>query len=225
MLRKIGNWAEDYLYAIHRHAHAFIYRNPPRHFLGHVVREKNPIILIPGVYETWHFLQASVDDLSLRGHPVFVLEHIGYNTKEISYTAQLIRELIEEKDLYNIVIIAHSKGGLIGKYLLVFKNKDQRIRKLITIATPFGGTNLAKFIPYRLAKEFHPHGEIISMLHKESSVNHKIVSVYGTFDNHIWPTKNCYLEGAKNIQVNIHGHHKILFDKRVHKIVLEEVET
>lgn len=225
MIKKTVHWAHDYLYLIHKQANSFIFKNPPKHYLGHIVEGKNPIILIPGVFEKWNFLKFIVNPLSLKGHPIFVLEHLGYNTREISHSAKLVRELIDEKNLKDIIIISHSKGGLIGKYLLAFLNGDRRIKKVITIATPFGGSSIVKITPHRIFRELSPESEIIKNLMAEKSVNHKIVSIYGIFDNHVWPTLSCNLEGAKNIQVGVYGHHKILFSKKVREIVISEVEN
>ncbi len=199
-------------------------RKPPEHYLGYTKEGKAPIVLIPGVYEKWHFLKAFADSLSLMGHPIYVMEHLGYNTKAIHHSAKLIRELINEKKLHNVIILAHSKGGLIGKHLLAFDNADGEVIKLIAIATPWKGSNIVKIIRHKSFKELHPESEIIKKLHEQSRVNRMIVSIFGEFDNHVWPTESCRLEGAKNIEVNIYGHHKILFDKRVHDIVIAEVE-
>ena len=221
--KKLGHWAEDYLYAIHKQSYSFIYLKPPKHYLGHIVEGKRPVILIQGIYEKWHFLKYIADSLSLDGHPVYALERLGYNTKEIKHTAELIRELIDEKKLNDVIIISHSKGGLIGKYILAFLNKDEKIRKLITVATPFAGSYIVKYLPHHPAKELHPDSEIIKELQSQKEVNHRIVSICGVFDNHVWPASSCILEGAKNIQVNVHGHHKILFSKKVKEIILQNM--
>lgn len=224
-MKNLHHWIKDYLYAIHKHSLAFIYQKPPKHYLGFVVENKNPIILIPGVFERWYFLKVIADPLSLKGHPVYALDNLGYNTREIKNTAKLIRELIDEKKLENVTIIAHSKGGLIGKYILANFNQDQRIKKVIAIATPFNGSKITKFIPNKAIKELSPDSEIIKNLMKEKEVNHKIVSIFGTFDNHVWPESSSDLKGAKNIQVKTRGHHKILSDKNVQEILLSEVEN
>lgn len=83
---------------------------------------------------------------------------------------------------------------------------------------------MVKIFRRKILKELRPESEIIKKLHEQGHVNHKIVSIFGEFDNHVWPTESCRLEGAKNIELNIYGHHKILFDKRVHDIVMAEVE-
>lgn len=135
-LKKVAYWVHDYLFALHKQSHAFLIRKPPEHYLGYVKEGKAPIVLIPGVYEKWHFLKAFADPLSLAGHPIYVLEHLGYNTKAIHHSAKLVRELISEKNLRSVIILAHSKGGLIGKHLLAFDNADGRVKKVIAIATP-----------------------------------------------------------------------------------------
>jgi pimeloyl-ACP methyl ester carboxylesterase len=222
MIKKITNWARDYFYFMK--GHSFMFHKPPKHYLGFVLGDKSPVILIPGVYSKWQFLKAIADPISLKGHPVYAVEHLGYNTRAIDHSAKLIRELIDEKNLRNVIIIAHSKGGLIAKHLLAYDNQDGRVVKVITIATPFLGSHAVKFLPGKTFKELHPESEMIKKLHSQSDVNHKIVSIFGEFDNHVWPTGNCRLDGAKNIQVNVYGHHKILFNKHVLSIVLDEIE-
>ena len=221
-VRKITNWVRDYFYLAK--GYSFIFHKPAKHYLGYVFKNKSPIILIPGVYSKWQFLKAIADPISLKGHPVYVVEHLGFNTEAIDYSARLVRELIDEKKLYNVIIIAHSKGGLIAKHLLAYDNKDGRVQKVIAIATPFHGSHAVEFIPNKTLKELHPDSEMIKKLYSQREVNHKIISIFGKFDNHVWPTGNCRLDGAKNIQVNVYGHHKILFNKHVRNIVLDEIE-
>lgn len=224
MFKKAGHWIHDYLHALHKQSYAFLYRKPPGHYLSHKVSDKCPIILIPGIYEKWHFLKAIADPLSHKGHPIYVLEHLGYNTKAIHHSAELVRKLIDSEKLQNVVIIAHSKGGLIAKHLLVFNNPDGKVKKLVAIATPFGGSHIVKLIPHKPVKELHPQSEVVRTLQERKDVNNKIVSIFGMFDNHVWPGSSCFLDGAKNIKVDVYGHHKILFNKKVKEIIATEIE-
>lgn len=223
-IKNLGHWIKDYVHFVHKQSWAFIYRKPPAHYLGYVVDQKKPVILIPGVFSKWQFLKVVADPLSLLGHPVYAIDHLGYNTKEIHQAAKLIWELIEEKNLKHVVVVAHSKGGLIGKHLLAFHNQEERIEKVIAIATPFGGSTLAGRMPHSAFKELAPESKSIKTLSEKKEVNHRIVSIFGVFDNHVWPESSCYLEGAKNIQVDVHGHHKILFNKKVREIIIAEME-
>jgi pimeloyl-ACP methyl ester carboxylesterase len=221
-VQNIGHWIRDYAYFLRGASLAFIYRKPPTHYLGHVIQSKKPIVLIPGVFLKWQFLKAVADPLSLQGHPIYAIERIGYNTKEIHASAKLIQDFIKEKNLRHVIIIAHSKGGLIGKYLLAFHNQEERIEKVVAIATPFEGSNLARWMPFRTTKELAPKSMVIGALSERKEVNHKIVSVFGVSDNHVRPVASCYLEGAKNIQIETRGHHQILFDKKLKEVVMAE---
>jgi len=222
---KLVHWVRDYAYAARGHGLAFLSRKPPAHYLNYVEKGRAPIVLIPGIYTKWHFLKAIADPLSRRGHPIYAIDKLGYNTDEVRNAAKLVRGFIDEKNLQNVIIVAHSKGGLIGKYLLVRYNEDSRVRKMIAIATPFGGSCLVHLIPHRAAKELAPESEIVHELKNEKDVNRSIVSIFGLFDNHVWPTSSCRLDGAKNIQLPVYGHHKILFSKETRDIVFREVEA
>jgi pimeloyl-ACP methyl ester carboxylesterase len=169
-------------------------------------------------------LKAVADHVSLQGHPIYTVDNLGFNIKAIDESAKLVRSLIDEKKLDNVIILAHSKGGLIAKYLLAFENEDNRVKKAIAIASPFHGSNSVKYLLNKEHKELGPDSPMIAKLNSQKAVNDKIVSVFCRHDNHVWPTESCYLEGAKNIQVDVFGHHKILYDKKVHDIVLEEID-
>jgi triacylglycerol lipase len=222
-VKMIVKWIEDYFYLVK--SRIFLFIKPPKHYAGHVLENRPTIILIPGVNEKWQVLKSIADPISLFGCPVYVVEQLGFNTKAIDHSAKLIRKLIEDKNLNNIIIIAHSKGGLIAKYLLAFNNQDERIKKVVAIATPFHGSQLAEFIPAKAYKELGTESQMIEKLKAQTKVNGQIISIFGTFDNHVWPTESCRLEGSENIQIDVFGHHKILFDEQVRKIILQKIEN
>jgi len=41
------------------------------------------------------------------------------------------------------------------------------------------------------------------------------VSIIPQYDNHVWSEKGSHLDGAKNIYVPVHGHHKVIYDREV----------
>jgi pimeloyl-ACP methyl ester carboxylesterase len=222
-LEILKHWIVDYLYAIRGYGHMFLYREPA-HYRGYVAKGKAPVILIPGIAGKWQSLKYFGDHLSRLGHPVYIPRLRGFNMGEIKEGAKVIRELIDENDLKNVILVGHSKGGLIGKYILAHHNADSRVDKLIAIATPFAGSRIAAAAPFRAYAELHPASSAIKQLREHENVNSRIISLYGTFDNHIWPQGSAILPGAKNIEVPVNGHHKILFDKNVLKIVDKEAE-
>ena len=225
MKTKIQHWIEDYAHALRHHARSLLARKEPSHYLDYIEEGKPPIVLIPGIYEKWHFLQGIADPLSLQGYPIYVVRSLERNTREIREGAERVHRFLVEHNLSNVITIAHSKGGLIAKYLLLRWGSEERIRKVIAIATPFVGSTVVSMLPLPALRELHSKSAIIQELGREREVNRHILSIYGHFDNHVWPTSSCVLEGAKNVQVDAHGHHAILSDPAVLKLVFEEVKN
>jgi hypothetical protein len=89
---------------------------------------------------------------------------------------------------------------------------------MISIATPYSGSSFVKFLPHKFFKELRTDSKIILDLQSHKEVNKKIISIAPIFDNHIW--EGSHLEGAENIAVNEKGHHKIIYNKELEKIIL-----
>ncbi len=198
-----------------------IHKNPPEHYLGFVIDKKVPIILIPGISNKWGFLKHLGDKISTKGHPVYIVNELKFNVFDIPTSAKIVREIIDKNNLEKAIIVGHSKGGLIGKYFLVHENKDEKVKGLIAIATPFSGSKLANQIPGKAHKELAPQSKVIGELNSYKEVNSKIISIMPEFDNHVWHEKGSFLSGAINIKVKTKGHHKIIFDKDVIKKIVE----
>ena len=175
-----------------------------------------PVLLIPGVFETWHYLEAIGDRLTAEGHPVHFIERLGLNRHPIEETAALVREHLEELDLRDVVIVGHSKGGLIGKQLMTVEDRDERIARLIAINTPFPGAPLARYA-VSAWREFAPERPVIRSLAQSTEVNGRIVSIFSAFDQYIPGSSR--LEGATNVKLPLVGHFRVLEDP----LVLAEV--
>ncbi len=248
IIKKARSWAIDYVYMARGNALMTIHKNPPKHYLGYVVAGKAPVILIPGITTKWGFMKRLGDRISLAGHPVYVVPKLQYNIFNIPMSAQKvwnvicditqqtghtssntqeisdkIRVLTETHGIAGAVLVTHSKGGLIGKYLLIHHNHSRQVKGLVAIAAPFSGSRIAHLIPHNAFKELRTDSEIIRELSGHTTVNRRIISIMPEFDNHV--LEGSYLnEALDNIIVPIHGHHKILFNSDVQNKVLESVE-
>ena len=177
---------------------------------------KAPVLLIPGVFETWHYLEALGERLAAEGHAVHYLERLGLNREPIGETAALVQEHLDELDLRDVVVVGHSKGGLIGKHMLTVDDRDERIARLIAINTPFPGSPLARYA-VSAWREFAPDRPVIRTLAQATEVNARIVSIYSAFDQYIPGSSR--LEGATNVELPLVGHFRVLEDP----LLLDEV--
>jgi triacylglycerol lipase len=179
------------------------------------------VVVIPGVFEPLTFMAVLMEDARRAGYIVHGLSVLGYNTGEIPRAAKDVDAYIREHDLRNVTILAHSKGGLIGKYVQAMFDNDDRIDRMVAVATPFAGSVLAGLLPIRSVRDFLPTAEIITQLQYLPEVNPRIVSIYGSFDPHI--PKGSFLPGARNIQVRSMGHFRILKTPDVREAVLRNL--
>ena len=191
----------------------YLHSKSPKHYQGYIVKGKYPVILIPGLTERWAFLKSLGDKISMAGHPVYVIPKLKHNLLSIPKSAKIVEEIIDENKLRNVILVTHSKGGLIGKYLLMHLIDKGKIKGMIAIATPFAGSSLAKLISHHSFKELAEGSEIIDNLKSHQEVNSKIISLYPEFDNQIMKENSSFLAGAENIKIDVKGHHKIIFDK------------
>ena len=180
-----------------------------------------PVLILPGIYETWHYLRPVAELLNADGHPVHVVPRHGLNGRPIPATAAEVARVIAERGLRDVVIVAHSKGGIVGKHLLAIDDTERRIDRVIAIASPFSGSTMARFVPVRGLREFLPDDALLGRLAGERAVNARITSIYPAFDPHV--PQGSWLDGARNIELPVTGHFRILREPALLDTVRSEV--
>lgn len=220
----IIHWLIDYVSFTRGTILSYLYVNAPHNYKPQTQTVKPPVILLSGLAERWGFLKTIGDFIAKNDYPVYIVPKLKSNFKTVSESAVIINEIIEKNNLQNVIIIGHSKGGTIGKYMLLHNNQKERILGVIAIATPFKGTLLCRIIPHKAYNEFIPQAQLVKMLQRDVKYNHKIISIAPQWDNHIWPQNGSYLEGAENITLTINGHHRILFQKELQRTLLYSLE-
>lgn len=218
-VRYPGALAADYRWALMmRSARVRSRRVPEAYARG----AKAPVLLVPGVYETWHYLQALADRLNSAGHPVFTVPALGSNSSPIPESAELVAERLRELGLRDAVIVAHSKGGLIGKHALLDAEVRERVMSMVAVATPFQGSSLARWTVGPVLRAFRTADPVIRLLGAELALNTRITSVFPHFDPHI--PNGSRLTGARNIELPVVGHFSILRDPLVLDTVAAAVD-
>ena len=216
-LRVAGWWALDYVYAVGRQLRSAVSRVSPDEFLSGTGR---PILVIPGIFEDWRFMLPLIRTLHDAGHPVHVVTVLQRNRLAVPKAAELIAGYLRDRDLTDTLIVAHSKGGLIGKYAMMALDPERRLVRLVAVASPFSGSRYAGFMLLPSLRALSPRSAVTLQLSREQRVNERITSIYGLFDPHI--PEGSVLPGARNIQLDTGGHFRILAHEQTLKTVLEE---
>ena len=200
----------DYAYALRLASRSVFNARDDSQYLGGALA---PVVLLPGVYEPWTFLRPLAERLHGLGHPVHVVRALGNNTRSIPVAAARAEAYLEKHDLHGVVLVAHSKGGLIGKHMMLVNDTSGRIDRLVAIATPFGGSRYAHWMLDPSLRAFRPTDRTMAMLAASAAVNGRITSIYGSVDTHI--PEGCELPGATNLEFPVQGHFRVLADEGV----------
>ena len=181
-----------------------------------------PVLLLPGVYETWRFLRPMADRLSDLGHPVVVVPGLGHNTRPIEATAEAAQRVLDAHDLRDVVVLAHSKGGLIGKTMMVTTDVERRIDRMVAVNSPFSGSRWALVLRTRALRAFSPRDADLLRLAEQLDANARITSMASGFDAHV--TEGSVLPGATNVTFPVDGHFRPLGDPTCVDMVVAEVD-
>lgn len=218
ILRRARWWALDYAYAAYWQLRAAIPHRPAPALLQ---GDGRPLIVIPGIYETWQFMRPMIDTLHEAGHPIHVVTMLQSNRLPVDRAAALVARYLRERDLSDVAIVSHSKGGLIGKYVMMGADAGARVHSMAAVCTPFAGSRYARYMLLPSLRAFSPTHPLTGRLAREVAVNARITSIFGQFDPHI--PEGSELEGATNIRLPTGGHFRILSDRRCIDAVLETV--
>ncbi|NUL48256.1 alpha/beta hydrolase [Cellulosimicrobium funkei] len=212
----LGAWIHDYAYALRWQA-AGLHRRDPRDY-----RRPDPggpaVVLIPGIYERWTFMLPVAEALRDQGYDVHAVTDLRLNGGTIEEMARLVDGYLRRTGIGRCVLVAHSKGGLVGKLVLARHNASGAVRGMVAVNTPFTGSWLARLLPLPALRVFLPNSPELAELASWREVDQRIVSVYGRFDPHI--PGGGHLDGAHNVQLETRGHFRPLGDARVHEAIL-----
>ena len=202
------------------------------------------VVLLPGVYEGWLFLQPAAARLNALGYRVVSIPGLGLNRRSVPESAALVIKFLanlgESYRGAGCIFVAHSKGGLIGKRVMLDPalSPDTNLKHdagspvpaastpvevlgLVAVATPFSGSPYARYQLSRTLRDFSPADAVLLALQAETALNHKVFSIYPEFDPHI--PGGSSLAGATNIELPVAGHFRTLQDEAVLDAVVHAV--
>jgi pimeloyl-ACP methyl ester carboxylesterase len=215
-LRKAGIALADYEYVLRHQLRAELDRSTPDALVASA-GGLAPVVMLPGIFETWRFLRPLATHIHERGHPVHVVTALERNLMAIADAATIVADHLDRHDLTDVTIVAHSKGGLVAKFLMGMPGAGDRIRRTIAVCTPFAGSTLARYVPFPSVRDLQPTNADLLQLAEARDVNERIVAISGWFDPHI-PNAGP-LEGARNISLKTSGHFRILASRELLDLV------
>jgi pimeloyl-ACP methyl ester carboxylesterase len=178
--------------------------------------ERPPVVLLHGFIDN-----RSVFVLlrrSLARHGWHHLESLNYSplTCDIRTAAELLGRHVEEicarTGHREVDIVGHSLGGLIARYYVQRLGGDQRVRTLVTLGTPHGGTAVAPLASaHPIVRQMRTGSAPIEELRRPApGCRTRFVSFWSELDRVIVPAEAACIDhpdlDAQNVRVTGIGH-------------------
>ncbi|MFF4244081.1 esterase/lipase family protein [Streptomyces sp. NPDC001822] len=184
--------------------------------LTSTIGERPPVVLLHGFIDN-----RSVFVLlrrSLARHGWHHLESLNYSplTCDIRTAAELLDRHVEEicarTGHHEVDIVGHSLGGLIARYYVQRLGGDRRVRTLVTLGTPHGGTAAAPLAgAHPIVRQMRSGSDLIEELrHPAPGCRTRFVSFWSELDRVILPVETACVDhpdlDAVNVRVTGIGH-------------------
>ncbi len=94
--RRARWWASDYAYAVKRQARSAFSRSDADSLTSGGLA---PVLVIPGIYESWKLLAPLVHKVHSAGHPGYVVPELQLNVSPIVESGERVIAYLERHDL------------------------------------------------------------------------------------------------------------------------------
>lgn len=185
--------------------------------------EGAPICIgIPGIVETSEHLHIAGHALHSAGWDVHFVPSLDHLNGPIPLFARRLEKYLVDQNLQDVVLFAHSKGGLIGKTVMTGP-QGWRIRAMVTLGTPYAGSPLANYAP-KLLRVADMRTDALSLRtqYEDTSVNPRITSIQAQWDQQV-PTGS-WLPGARVVTANVYGHNNLICAPNALRVLVAEME-
>ena len=190
-----------------------------------------PVLLIHGYVCNRGFWAPLSRRLAQAGivHGAVDLEPVGAGIDEfVPLVARAVDELLAHTGARQVILVAHSMGGLVARAFLR-QHGVQQVARVITLGTPHHGTALANLAVGRNARQMSrpggaPNVWLAQLDADETPATRALfTSIWSHHDNIVAPQASSHLPGATNIALGGIGHVALAADPRVMRQVLSEI--
>ena len=188
-----------------------------------------PVVMLPGILERSTYMAPLGRFLASKGHPIHVIDALGWNLLSIQDSVERCVKALQDQHISDAVLLAHSKGGLIGKAVLLDPRATAAVAGMVALSTPFDGSSFGgplQYLPFAKRSPlglFFPNNEALGRLSVEAEINSRIVSMAPARDQMI--PGGSHLEGATNVTLDGRGHFRPVDDEGVWEQVHSWVHT
>lgn len=187
-----------------------------------------PVLMIPGIYcnaGIWWWMRRRLAKFGLRAIAIN-LEPLLASIEDLAeQLAVHIESLCADTGADRVILLGHSMGGLVARTYVRRFGARARVAKVITLATPHHGSELARLAIGVGGKQLRPGNPWLARLNERESgaSGVPLVSLYTWQDNFVAPQDSPMLANATNVALTGMGHLSLLFSISVAQHLHDEI--
>lgn len=217
-------FAGEWLFGIGVGLAYFVGFLPPRRTAPAVARGGPPILLVHGYMMNrscmfvlyWGLRRFGFRNVSTMNY----WPNAGPIEAAADQVAARVRELSRQHDGERVVVVAHSMGGLALRAALL-DAPDLPIAKVIAIATPHSGTQMAYLAIGPAAEQLRPGSLFLEKIAAPPNV--PLTSIYSRLDQIVFPATSAAF-GDRIIEIEGVGHLTILLNPRTSETLAGDIQ-
>lgn len=137
-----------------------------------------------------------------------------------------VEELCARTGHTQVDIVGHSLGGMVGRHYAVAGAGAARVKNLITIGSPHGGTPLARFGLGRTAIELDAESAFVRELAgRPVPAGVRVTAIWSRADGLVSGRDQAFLAGAELVEFENLGHLSLLASRRVTREIVARLRT
>lgn len=191
-----------------------------------------PVLLVHGIDDTGAIFEKLEPALRLAGrervHTIDLAPNNGdVSLKELAaQVAQKAEAVCREAGADKLDLVGFSLGGMVSRYYVQRLGGSERVRRLVTIASPHGGTIAAYFRWNAGAADLRPGSPFLRELAESADALRRVemTTIWTPFDMMIFPSWSSRVAGAKERILPVLAHPWMVRDDRACRAVVEALD-
>jgi triacylglycerol lipase len=194
------------------------------HWSQRPVAERNPVILVHGIFDTGNVFDALGQYLAVRGYEAWSLDLAPSDGRDgLEALASQLAEFRNSSYLAGrrVNLVGFSMGGLVSRYFLQRLGGHTLIDTFVSISSPHYGTRLGQSALNRGIAQMAPGSPFLVDLNRDFEALRplRITSIYTSRDLVIFPYTSSRFEIGTNIELPVLTHPWMLRDPRALRAV------
>ena len=193
-------------------------------------RDRNPVLLIHGIWDTNAIFNPMTAYLSQRGLKVYSLDLIPNNGSiGLDLLAVQLAKFIDNTfdPEQPLDLIGFSMGGLVSRYYVQRLGGIDRVQRFITISSPHYGTLTAYSLWLPGYVQMRPGSRFLRDLNQDAAMLQDInfTSIWTPLDGMIVPASSSQMPIGREIKQNVLLHHLMIAEPKILAAVVAELEA